>query len=94
MKKCCLFLLLFATLFAPVGCEKPESTIELSPYVQPSVDKTGLIVNVSTQKIHFDHECRHVKAAKETNLRYTVHTTDAVNTLFSMDYTLCDTCTG
>ena len=95
MKKCCLFLLLFATLLAPVGCAEAKSTVELYPYtqdVQPSVDKTGLVVNVSTHKIHFDPDCYHIKSAKEENLRYTAHTSDTVNTLFSMDYALCETC--
>ena len=92
MKKCCLFLLFIALLFAPVGCAERKSTVELSPYQQPSVDKNGLAVNVTTKKIHFDTECRHVKSTKEDNLRYAEHTTDNVNTLFSMGYTLCETC--
>ena len=92
MKKCCLFLLLAAILVAPVGCSDRESAIEVYPYLQPSVDKTGLAVNISTHKIHIDTECRHVKNSKEDNLRYTEHTTENVNTLFSMGYTLCQDC--
>lgn len=92
MKKYCVFLLLFALLFAPVGCQKRESTVELLPYSQPSVDKSGLAVNITTLKIHFDVECRHVKGAKEENLRYTPRTTDTVNILFSMGYTPCEDC--
>lgn len=94
MKKYCLFLLLIAILLAPVGCAESKSTVELYPYVQPSVDKTGLVINISTRKIHFDPDCYHVKGAKEENLRYATHTSDNVNILFSMDYTFCKTCSN
>ena len=92
MKRCCLFLLFFALLFAPVGCAKEQSTVELHPYSQPSVDKSGLCVNISSKTIHLDPDCRHVQTSREENLRYTAHTTESVNTLFSMGYTLCQDC--
>ena len=90
--KRCLLLLLILSLFAPVGCEKAESTIVLLPYSQPSVDKKAIPVNISSKTVHFDHNCTHVKNAKEENLRSLDHTTDNINTLLSMGYTLCKTC--
>lgn len=87
-----LILLLILSLFAPVGCEKEQSTVILLPYSQPVVDKKALTVNIASKTVHFDPACRHVTNAKEDNLRYTDDTTDGVNTLLSMGYTLCDTC--
>ena len=92
MKHCCLILLTLALLLSTVGCQKTESTVELYPYTQQTVDKTGLAVNVSTLKIHTDPDCYHVKASQEKNLRYAPDTAETVNTLFSMGYTFCKTC--
>lgn len=91
IKRFLLFLLILS-LFAPVGCTKSESTIVLLPFSQPVVDKKALTVNISSKTIHFESTCRHVENAKEENLRSLEDTTDNVNTLLSMDYTLCSAC--
>lgn len=91
-RKTLLIFFLILSLFAPVGCQKADSTINLLPYSQPSVDKGTVSVNISSKTIHLDHNCTHVKNAKEENLRSLDHTTDNINTLFSLGYTLCKAC--
>ncbi|MBR2987441.1 MAG: hypothetical protein IKC63_05430 [Clostridia bacterium] len=90
-----LIFLLILTLFAPVGCEKAESTIELVPYTQPSVDAMpptvrAIAVNISSRTIHLDPACPHVEHALAANLRSTAESN--VNTLLGMGYRLCASC--
>lgn len=92
--RCFLILLLILSLFAPVGCENSESTVILLPYTQPLGDKKALTVNISSKTIHPDATCTHIEKAKEENLRTLDHTSDNVNTLLSMGYSLCKSCTS
>lgn len=90
-----LIFLLILTLFAPVGCANTESTVELIPYTQPSVDAVpptvrAIAVNISSRTIHLDPSCPHVERALAANLRTTAESN--VNTLLGMGYHLCTGC--
>ena len=87
-----LIPLLILALFAPVGCEKVESTVILQPYLQPTVDKKAITVNISSKTVHLDPLCEHIETSKAENLRTVDNTPDAVNTLLSMDYHICKDC--
>lgn len=95
MKILFIALLLVCALLL-VSCAKEQSVISISEYSEkterPHPAEKTVTLNISSQKIHFSSECRHVTRAKRENIRELARTGDTVRTLLSMGYSFCSDC--
>ncbi len=97
MKTSLTALILTLSLILLTACHTSVPS-EVSVIEQASFEITHeelvdpIAVNISTKRVHFYLLCPHVENTKEENLRYLSMSSDAVNTLLSMGYTLCSDC--
>ena len=99
--RCLLIFLLIFSLLTTTSCQKvttsddlDEDSIIIVANQQLFVDNLSVAVNISSKTIHLLEDCPYRKKISKDNLRYLDYNTEYLNTLLSMGYELCRTCSA